>query len=336
MNIDPLVLFRTSDGDFRIAAPLFLVALLLLPAIYLMIRKRWAERPATFLFPAVAEVREALGHRTRRFRRPVHLLRVLVLALAIMALARPQFGRVERQTYSEGIDIMLVLDVSLSMRTTDFVPDRLEAAKSVLQEFVAGRAGDRLGLVIFGSTAATIVPLTLDYGVVQSFISRVRFNLLNGETTAIGMGLATALSKLTDSEAKSKIIILLTDGENNAGNIDPIVAAEAAQASGVRVYTIGVGSEARRWTAFGPVQEAGIDEQALSQIAQMTGGLYFRATDNSKLSGIYKEIDQLEKSRVESIQFDNFNELSPYVILAALFLILLELSIGYVRLVEVP
>lgn len=337
MNLGQFTVLRTAEGDFRFAAAFMLLALVMVPLVYLIVRRRETTRPATVIFPAVTEVRAALRARGRRWSRaPVTLLRVLALTLVILALARPQFGRVERQTFSEGIDIMLVLDVSLSMRAADFFPNRLEAAKAVIQEFIAGRVGDRIGLVIFGSTASTIVPLTLDYGVVQSFVQRIQFNLLSGESTAIGMGLATALSKLTESDGKSRIAILLTDGENNAGNIDPLVAAEAAQASGIKVYTIGVGSESRRWGGMQVPNEAGIDEETLTRIAEMTGGLYFRATDNQKLSAIYAEIGKLEKSRVESTQFDNFNELSPYVLLGALGLLLGELALGATRFVRIP
>jgi len=258
------------------------------------------------------------------------------LALLIFALARPQHGKVERETFSEGIDIALVLDVSLSMRAGDFHPNRLEAAKDVLKQFVLDRRGDRQTLVIFGSEAATLVPLTLDSGVVYSFVDRIRFNLVNGETTAIGMGLATALDRLRESKAKSRIAILLTDGENNAGKIDPLKAAEAARALGVKVYTIGVGSNSSQIGPFGMRLDAGLDETTLKQIAELTGGVYFRATDEEKLSEIYEQIDKLEKSKIEATQFDNFNDLVHWFAVPALLLLLLEAALRSTRFVLVP
>jgi Ca-activated chloride channel family protein len=265
---------------------------------------------------------------------------MLALALLVVALARPQFGRVERQSFAEGIDIMLLLDVSGSMRSQDFSPNRLEAAKEVLKEFVAGRRGDRIGLVVFGATAATLVPLTLDYVVVQKFIDRVQFGIVDERATAIGMGIATALKKLEASKAKSKVVVLLTDGENNAGQIDPLAAADAAKALKVRIYTIGVGTDINEaqlgimGAMFGP--EAGLDEKTLKAIAEKTGGLYFHATSNEKLREIYHEIDKLEKTRVQSRQFDRFDELAPIFILAALILLALELLVGATRGVKVP
>jgi len=324
-----------SGGTFRFAAPYMLFGLLVIPFLYFWMRYRDKINRKAIVFPVVGVIRSLRPRSPLRWRGLLDLIRMLALALLIVAMARPQFGRVERHTYSEGIDISLVLDVSLSMRTGDFLPNRLEAAKEVLKQFVDERKGDRLSLVVFGSEAVTLVPLTLDYGVVRNFIDRVGFNIVDGNSTAIGMGLATALNKLKDSKAKSKVVILLTDGENNAGKIDPLKAAEAARASKVRVYTIGVGSNSTM-NPFGMRMEAGLDESSLRQMAQMTGGLYFRATDNAKLSDIYDQIDKLEKSKVESTQFDNFNDLVMWFALPALFLLILETFLRTTRFIKVP
>jgi Ca-activated chloride channel family protein len=335
MNL-PAMFSTFQNGEFRFAAPYFLLALFLLPFLLVLSRHREKRRSATLLFSNVALLKRAGARQSAVWRTALAVLRMLALALMLIAMARPQYGRVERQTYSEGIDIALVLDVSLSMRAPDFYPNRLEAAKDVMREFVDGRVGDRIGLIIFGSEAVALVPMTLDYSVVKSFIERVQFELVDGNSTAIGMGLATALNKLKDSKAKSKVIILLTDGENNAGKIDPLTAAEAAKTSKVRVYTIGVGSSSSGRSAIFQQQEAGLDEKSLTKIAELTGGLYFRATDREKLQNIYEQIDKLEKSRVESTQFDNFNDLSAYFVIPAMLLIFGELLLRSTRFVKVP
>ncbi|MGI8906615.1 MAG: VWA domain-containing protein [Candidatus Sumerlaeaceae bacterium] len=337
--ITPLELTGGGAGTFRFAWPWALLALALLPPLFLWMRRRERKRLPTLRFPGIPQLKRAMRGQSIRWRGVLDAMRLVIIALLIIASARPQYGRIERQTYSEGIDIGLVLDVSLSMRTDDFQPNRLEAAKEVVKQFIDDRQGDRLSLTIFGSEAVNLVPLTLDYGVVRSFIERVRFNIVDGNTTAIGMGLATALTKLRNSKAKSKVIILLTDGENNAGKIDPLKAAEAAKAVGVRVYTIGVGSDTPQMNPFGfrmPMQSAGIDEPTLKQMAGLTGGLYFRATDNAKLHEIYKQIDKLEKSRVESTQFDNFNDLVYLFALPALLLLMLEIILRATRFLTVP
>lgn len=325
----------TADGDFRFMAPYFLLALVLLPILLWWVLYREKHRTSTLIFANVAMIKKA-GIRHSRFSHvALAIVRMLAIGLLIIAMARPQFGRVERQSFSEGIDIMMLLDVSLSMRTPDFSPNRLGASKEAAKDFVDHRLGDRIGLVIFGTDAVTLVPLTLDYGVIKSFIDRIDFNIVDGNSTAIGMGIATAISKLKPSTAKSKVIILLTDGENNAGKVDPMTAAEAAKTSKVRIYTIGVGSDMRQNSFFGG-QEAGLDEKSLKQIADMTGGLYFRATDNEKLQGIYAQIDKLEKSKVESTQFDNFNELAPLFILPGLLLMAFEFLLRHTRFLKVP
>jgi Ca-activated chloride channel family protein len=339
MNLDEMTNSISADfgqSVFRMGYPWVLLLLILLPFFWWWLRHRERSRQISIPLPVTHLAATIHTGNPRRWRFLLDGLRVLALALIIIAMARPQYGRIERETFSEGIDIALVLDVSLSMRAGDFHPNRLEAAKDVIKQFVLERRGDRLSLVIFGGEAATLVPLTLDSDVVYSFVERVRFNLVSGDTTAIGMGLATALDRLRDSEAKSKVVILLTDGENNAGKIDPLKAAEAARALGVRVYTIGVGSNTPQIGPFGMRVDAGLDEATLTQMAELTGAKYFRAEDEQKLTAIYKQIDKLEKSKIESTQFDSFNELVHWFVLPAILLLLLEAGLRSTRFVLVP
>lgn len=322
---------------FRMGIPWVLLLLLLIPPVWWWLRRRERHQQAAIALPVTYLVSgiSATGN-PRRWRFLLDGVRMLALALIIIAMARPQYGRIERQTFSEGIDIALVLDVSLSMRAGDFHPNRLEAAKDVIKQFVRERRGDRLSLIIFGGEAATLVPLTLDSDVVYNFVDRVQFNLVSGDTTAIGMGLATALDRLRGSTAKSKVAIVLTDGENNAGKIDPIKASEAARALGVKVYTIGVGSNSPQMGPFGMRVDAGFDEAALTRMANITGGKYFRADNEHKLNDIYKQIDKLEKSKIKSTQYDSFNELVHWFVFPAILLLLLELGLRSTRFVLVP
>lgn len=339
MNFESLSTFAAEqygDSIFRVALPWILLLLLLLPFLLWWLRHRERRKQATIVLPVAHLAASATKGNPRRWRLMLDMMRVCALALFIVAMARPQYGRIERETFSEGIDIALVLDVSLSMRAGDFHPNRLEAAKDVIKQFVMERQGDRLSLVIFGGEAATLVPLTLDSDVVYSFVERVRFNLVSGDTTAIGMGLATALDRLRDSKAKSRVVILLTDGENNAGKIDPQKAAEAALALGVKVYTIGVGSNSPQIGPFGMRVDAGLDEATLTRMATITGGKYFRAGDEQALRDIYEQIDQLEKSKIESTQFDNFNDLLHWFVIPGLCLLLIELGLRSTRFVLLP
>lgn len=261
----------------------------------------------------------AAGTRTLRIRLAgfLPLLRALVVILGIVALARPQFGQVERRQSALGIDIALALDISETMDFEDFPPSRLAVAKNVMKEFVSNRLSDRISLVIFGTSAAVLCPPTYDIGAVTNFIDFVGENTFSDEQrrTAIGDGLALAVSRLKDGDAKSKVVILLTDGESNDGRIQPLQAAEAANALGITVYTIGVGSNQvirrRVETWMGPQWqevEVKLDEETLKQIADITGGKYFRAASPEALSKIYAEIDKLEKSEIEISEYDNYDE----------------------------
>ena len=271
------------------------------------------------------------------------VLRTAAYALLVVALARPQGIEQNVRTSTEGIDIMLSIDVSGSMLARDFKPDRITAAKEVAASFISDRVGDRLGLVVFAGEAFTQSPLTTDQSTLQTLLARIRSGLIE-DGTAIGNGLATAINRLRESEAKSKVIILLTDGINNRGEIAPMTAAEIARAQGIRVYTIGVGT---RGTApypavdmFGNMtfinQKVEIDEKTLTEIARLTGGRYFRATDKEKLQAIYDEINQLEKSRVEVIERITYHELFLGWVLAALALLTAELLLSNLVLKRIP
>jgi Ca-activated chloride channel family protein len=256
------------------------------------------------------------------------VLRLLVLALLIMAMARPQSSQRRQNVNIEGIDIVMALDISGSMLAEDFKPNRLEAAKDVAQDFIDGRPNDRMGLVVFSGESFTQCPLTTDHTVLLNLFKDIHSGMID-DGTAIGDGLATAVNRLKESAAISKVIILLTDGINNMGSIDPVSAAEIAKLYGIRVYTIGVGSLG---TAPYPVKtpfgiqyqnvEVKIDEPMLRKIAEMTTGKYFRATDNEKLREIYQQIDKLEKSKIDVTEFrKKKEEFMPLVLIAALLFI---------------
>jgi len=263
------------------------------------------------------------------------IFRLLALSCIIVALARPQTRFDETQTEGEGIDIILCIDVSGSMTSQDFQPNRMEAAKKVAEDFVDNRPSDRIGVVIFAGESFTQCPLTTDHYVLKSQIAQIRNGLLE-DGTAIGSGLATSVDRLRNSKAKSKIIILLTDGINNGGLIDPNTAKEIAKTFHIKVYTIGVGSEGYAptpvSTPMGIVmqnEKVSIDEKLLQNIARETGGKYFRATDNSSLEHIYNEIDKMEKSKVEITTFHHYTEKFYPFIFAAMGLLLIELILRY-------
>lgn len=269
----------------------------------------------------------------------IHLpfvIRLLTVALLILAIARPQSKNDEERVEGEGIDIMLCMDVSGSMLAEDFTPNRMEAAKEVAVKFIEGRKTDRIGLVIFSGESFTQCPLTTDHGVLISQVYGVRSGVLQ-DGTAIGSGLATGVERLKKSESKSKVVVLLTDGENNGGLIDPATAMEIAKTFNVKVYTIGVGTEG---FATMPQQSAGggitrtqekvnIDEKLLKEIARQTGGAYFRATDNESLQNIYSQIDHLEKTKIETSRFAKYAEEFYWLAIAAAVLLLIELWLRY-------
>ena len=290
----------------RFANPYLLWLLgLLLPIVAYYIY-RAMQGGASIRFSSTAAAQRA--PRTLRYwlRHVPFMLRVCALALLIVALARPQDVEEQSRTNAEGIDIMLAMDISSSMLARDFSPDRLTAAKEVAGEFIADRYGDRIGLAVFAGETYTQSPLTTDKGTLQTLLARLQSGIIE-DGTAIGNGLATAINRLRESDAKSKVIILLTDGVNNRGEIAPLMAAGIAADMGIKVYTIGVGTRGKApypaVDMFGnmtfQMMDVEIDEQTLQEIASQTGGRYFRATDRQKLKEIYDEINTLEKSEVE-------------------------------------
>ena len=306
---------------------LFYLLLVIVPmaAWYIFRQKR---NTASIQVSSTASVFKAPKTIRHYLRHVVFICQMIAIAFFVVVLARPQSSSNWENVTTEGIDIIIALDISSSMLARDFSPDRLEAAKNVAMEFISGREHDRMGLVVFAGEAFTQCPLTTDRAVLLNLFKDIQSGLIE-DGTAIGNGLATGVSRLKDSEAISRVVILLTDGENNRGEVAPMTAAEIAKTFGIRVYTVGVGSMG---TAPYPVQkpfgielrdmEVKIDEELLTQIASITGGQYFRATSNKKLEEIYKEIDALEKSKIDVQQYNRKSEeFLPFAILGALFLI---------------
>ncbi|MGL5564000.1 MAG: vWA domain-containing protein [Tannerellaceae bacterium] len=277
-----------------------------------------------------------------KLRHLPYLLRLIAVGLLIIVLARPQSTDSWQNSTTEGIDIMLAMDISGSMLAEDLKPNRLEAAKDVAASFINGRPNDNIGLVVFSGESFTQVPLTTDHAVLINLFKDIHSGMIE-DGTAIGLGLANSVSRIKDSNAKSKVIVLLTDGSNNMGEIAPLTAAEIAKSFGIRVYTIGVGSQGTApypfQTAFGvqyknvPVD---IDEGTLEQIASLTGGQYFRATDNASLKKIYSEIDKLEKSKISVQEFSKKQEDYHLWALIALLLLVFELLTRNTLLRNIP
>lgn len=317
----------------------WLLALLLLVPLWLW----WRRRRVPLV--SASQLTVAVQARRRSWWPAVPIaLRALAYTAWITAAAGPTFGGRELELRGEGIAIALAIDVSSSMLAEDFAPsNRLEVAKRQAISFVRGRRADRIGLVTFAGEALTQVPLTLDYGILEQAIASLRVGVLE-DGTAIGTGLATALNRLKPMPGKSKVVLLLTDGENNRGAVDPRTAAEAAAALGVKVYTIGVGTEgeARVPTGRGlsglryEVVPVRIDEVLLREIADKTGGRYFRATDAAALERIFRQIDALERTRQEQTLFSNRDEVARPFLLAGLGLLALELLLGATLVVRVP
>lgn len=326
---------------FRFEDPAVLGLLALLPLVF-WVRHRRARR-AAIRYSAVDVARASQATPVRWPALVPPLLRALALAAFIVALARPQTGITTENVLTEGIDIVMVLDVSSSMLAEDLEPNRLEAAKAVGADFVAGRRNDRIGLVAFAGQAFTQSPLTFDYDVVQSLLGELEIGMIE-DGTAVGMGLATAVKRLEASPAESKVVVLLTDGRSNRGEIGPVTAAQMAQALGVRVYTIGAGSQG---TARVPVQDplggtryanmrVDIDEPTLQQVAEVTGGRYFRATDTESLQQIYDEIDELERTEIEVENFTQYAEQFPVPLALGFLLLMGELALAQTALRTLP
>lgn len=323
--------------------PSILGLLLLVPILIVWYLYQQDRRFVSLKIPTLEGVIDTQSWRGT-FRKYLPILRALALTLLIIALARPQKTLKEEDIKAEGIDIFLVMDLSSSMLAQDFKPDRLEASKRVAADFVSKRQHDRIGLSVFSGEAFTQCPLTTDHKVVNEFLATLKCGLLE-DGTAIGMGLATSINRLKDSEAKSKVVILLTDGVNNAGYIKPFTAAEIAREFGVKVYTIGVGSTGDALTPvsrrsdgkyiFG-LARVEIDEELLRQIAEMTGGKYFRATSAERLEQVYEEIDQLEKTEIEITSIKRYSEEFHQFAFWGLLLLVLEFILRYTVFRTIP
>jgi len=315
------------------AHPKFLYLLLLIPAMVAWYIFRQKDSKASLQISTLQSFAKSPVSIKVYLRHLLLALRVIVIALIIIVLARPQTTNTWKNVKSEGIDIILAIDVSGSMLARDFTPDRLEAAKEIGIKFISGRQTDRMGLVIFSGESFTLCPLTTDHASLINMFKDIKMGILE-DGTAIGSGLATATSRLKDSNAISRVVILLTDGVNNRGEIAPLTAAEIAKSYGVRVYPVGIGSMG---TAPYPIQtpfgvqyqdmEVKIDEEMLQQVADMTGGKYFRATNNKALEQVYAEIDKLERSKIEITEYNKREERFRIFGLIALTLIVLEFAL---------
>ena len=329
----------------QFASPYFLWLLAVIPLMVVYYVWRTRQGGASIQVSTIDGVAKA--PRTVRYylRHLPFALRCAAVALLIVALARPQSVDEGSTSNTEGIDIVLAIDISTSMLAQDLQPDRIQAAKQVAGNFITDRPGDRIGLVAFAGEAFTQSPLTTDQGTLQTLLARIRSGLIE-DGTAIGNGLATAINRLRESEAKSKVIILLTDGVNNRGEIAPQTAAEIAKAQGIRVYTIGVGTEGMAPypavdiygtpTGGTVMAKVEIDEKTLRSIAEQTGGQYFRATDKAKLKAIYDQINQLEKSKVEVTEHVTYHEQFLLWALAGLGLLVLEFLFSNLVLKRIP
>ena len=317
--------------------PEFLWLLILLPVIAFMLYKFKFVRLNNFKFSNL----ESFDSKTLKSKLYplINIFRIITLLLVIVALARPQeISNSTRTKTSSGIDIVIAVDISSSMLAQDLKPNRLEALKTVASQFINDRINDRIGLVIYAGESYTKTPVTSDKNVVIKSLSDITFDGVIEDGTAIGMGLATSVNRLKESKAKSKVIILLTDGVNNSGFIDPSTAADLAANFEIKTYTIGLGTNgnARAPVALNPngsfrfgMTKVEIDEELLKNVANKTGGLYFRATDNKKLEEIYNEINKLEKTEVEEIKYSDSEEKYRLLIIAAIGLIFVELILKY-------
>ena len=314
----------------RLGNPISFILIFLIPLIVIFLRKR---KSVGILFSDTKWIHQTRNTFRMSVFRSLNFIHWGIIVLIIIALARPQSTQSIEKIASEGIDILLVLDISTSMSAEDFEPEnRLQAAKSVIRSFLKNRQSDRIGLVVFSGESIALCPLTTNYLMLAKLLKEVEIGIIE-DGTAIGLALANAANRLRHSTANSRIVILLTDGKNNAGEIDPITAANAAKAVGVKIYTIGVGEQEGALIPyhdpiFGkryrPIR-ASIDEESLRQIAQITDGRYFHATNEHKLAEIYEEINQLETTKIETTEFIQYKELAVYFMFPATILLILKI-----------
>ena len=330
----------------RLASPWFLLLLLLLPLLWRASARR--ERRSALRYPSLDALKAASPSGAGARRLVLVLLKTVAFVLVVIALARPQAGTVEAKVHREGVDVVLAVDVSGSMLAEDFTLEskrasRLEVVKSVVDEFVVARPDDRIGLVLFGARAYTQCPLTLDHGWLRQNLARAQVGMIE-DGTAVGSGIATAVNRLRASTAKSKFVVLLTDGQQNAGTLTPQTAAEAAAALGIKVYAVGAGT--RGLAPFPATDFFGnkvyrpmsvdIDEDALKKVAEITHARYFRATDTKSLRDIYGEIDRAEKTAFEAPEYTEYREAYAWLLWPALLLVCLEALLGETVMRKLP
>jgi len=329
---------------FRFEDPWFLLLIILLPLVSVMVR---SDRTAVISYSSIGRFKEIRSSRMALISAIPNFLKAVVFTLLIIALARPQEGHKRSRILSAGVDIVLAIDTSGSMQALDFKKegkpiDRLEAVKDVVSDFIDNRENDRIGMVVFGQEAFTQCPLTLDHDILLSFLKNLKIGIA-GDSTAIGSAIGIAVKRLKDLKSKSKVIILLTDGRNNAGSLSPAQAAEIGKTYGIKIYTIGVGTRGKAPflvdSIFGKqyiYQNVEIDEKTLREIAQKTGAKYFRATDRESLKNIYEQIDSLEKTKVKILDRSEYRELFPYFLIPGLILILVEILLSHTKLRRIP
>ena len=329
---------------FQFEDPWLLLFMLMLPYIFF---KGKRKQQATINYSSIGTLQSIRTAQVDFFSALPLILRILSVILLILALARPQEGHKSQEILSVGVDIMLALDTSGSMQALDFIKNekrdtRLAMVKDVVSKFIENRPNDRIGMVVFGSEAYTQCPLTLDQGILQSFLSKLDIGMA-GDSTAIGSAVGIAVKRLKDLESDSKVIILLTDGRNNAGSLPPVQAAQTSKAFGIKIHTIGVGTHGKAPflvnSIFGQryvYQEVDIDENTLKEISNLTGGQYFRATDLESLKSIYKQIDQMEKSEVKVLDHSEYTELFHYFLIPGILLLLTEIILSNSILRRIP
>jgi Ca-activated chloride channel family protein len=329
---------------WHLQQPYILLLLLLVPLLALQQFRFSQNRKASIRFPSLKIMSRIPTTWALKLRHSLLVLRLLTISIMIIALARPQKGTSWDKTFTEGVDIILTLDISTSMSAMDFKPlHRLNVAKSVIEEFIRGRSTDMIGLVVFAAKSFTQCPLTVDYGILIQFLQHVDFHMVE-DGTAIGTAILNSTNRLRESKAESKLIILLTDGENNAGEVDPITAAKAAKALGIKIYTVGVGKSGDQPRQiddpiFGKrivTVPTKIDEKTLKKIAKLTGANYYRAQNPRALQKIYKEIDALEKTEIETKSFTRYHEMFAGLLIAALLFLFAEIVLTNTRFMKIP
>ncbi|MBI5416560.1 VWA domain-containing protein [Candidatus Poribacteria bacterium] len=328
----------------RFAYPIAFILFIIPVYMFYYYEYKRKKKILSFKFSDLGVIKKIKPSMRTKYMRYLYLLRIAAVCMIILALARLQAGKRSEEVLTEGVDIVLAVDVSSTMRSEDFKPkNRLEVAKEVVKDFIKGRTHDRIGLVAFASQSYTQCPLTLDYGVLLSFLDRMQIGMIK-DGTAIGMGIANSINRLKKSKAKSKVIILLTDGRNNTGKIDPETAANLARTLGIKIYAIGTGKPEG---SLMPVDDPffgkryvnvplDLDEDMLTKISDITGGLYFRADSENKLREIYKKIGEMEKTKIQVKEYLEYTELFQYFAIPALILILTEIILSNTLFRKIP